>query len=269
MITTSKKISNHFHSTEFRCKCGCRIIKIDENLVNKLENIYTKLNASKCIISSGYRCSKHDKRVGGSGTGQHTKGLAADCIYYDKEGKIIPSKYVICAAYDLNELRGIAKIDNNYSHLDNRSSGSYRGDETVSNSSLWTNPYDYFGVSKSDMAKYTGETPKKSLDEVAQDVIDGKYGNYPERKTKLEAEGYNYSEVQKRVNELVNPVKYLSNKNYKGTSIVEGLRQINVDYSYNYRSKLAQTNGIANYRGTAEQNTQMLKMLQNGTLKSV
>lgn len=271
MITTSKKISNHFHSTEFRCKCGCGVIKIDENLVNKLESIYAKLNASKCIISSGYRCSKHDKAVGGSGTGQHTKGLAADCIYYDKEGKIIPSKYVICVAYDSNEFRGIAKIDNNYTHLDIRTSGYYKGDETVSNNSVWTNPCDYFGVSKSDMAKYTGETPKKNIDEVAQDVIDGKYGNYPERKTKLEAEGYNYSEVQTRVNELVkgNSIKYLHNPNYKGSSIVEALRQIGVDSSFSYRSKLAQINGITNYKGTAEQNTQMLKMLQNGTLKLV
>lgn len=48
---------------------------------------------------------------------------------------------------------------------------------------------------------------KKSLDEIAKDVIAGKYGNYPERKTKLEAEGYNYSQVQARVNELVNNSK--------------------------------------------------------------
>lgn len=46
-------------------------------------------------------------------------------------------------------------------------------------------------------------TPKKSLDEIAKDVIAGKYGNYPERKTRLEAEGYNYSEVQGRVNEIL------------------------------------------------------------------
>ena len=273
MITVSKQISKHFHSTEFRCKCGCGVIKIDENLVNKLESIYAKLNASKCIISSGYRCSSYDKskKIGGSGTGQHTKGFAADCIYYDKEGKIIPSKYVICVAYDSNEFRGIAKIDNNYTHLDIRTSGYYKGDETVSNSSVWTNPYAYFGVSRSEIEKYTGETPKKRIDEVAQDVIDGKYGNYPERKIKLEAEGYNYSDVQAKVNDLLNKnsIKYLHNPNYKGTSIVEALNKIGVDSSYSYRSKLAQANGIANYRGTAEQNTQMLKMLQNGTLKLV
>lgn len=45
---------------------------------------------------------------------------------------------------------------------------------------------------------------KKSLDEIAKDVIAGKYGNYPERKTRLESEGYNYSEVQAKVNTLLN-----------------------------------------------------------------
>ena len=44
----------------------------------------------------------------------------------------------------------------------------------------------------------------KSLDEIARDVIDGKYGNYPERKTLLEKEGYNYHLVQDRVNEILN-----------------------------------------------------------------
>ena len=44
--------------------------------------------------------------------------------------------------------------------------------------------------------------PTKSIDEVARDVINGNYGNYPERKARLEAEGYNYAEVQARVNEI-------------------------------------------------------------------
>lgn len=47
--------------------------------------------------------------------------------------------------------------------------------------------------------------PKKSIDEVAKDVIAGKYGNYPERKERLEAEGYNYNEVQARVDEMLKP----------------------------------------------------------------
>lgn len=49
------------------------------------------------------------------------------------------------------------------------------------------------------------ESSKKELlplDEIAAKVLKGQYGNYPERKQKLEAEGYNYSKVQKRVDEL-------------------------------------------------------------------
>lgn len=43
----------------------------------------------------------------------------------------------------------------------------------------------------------------KSIDEIAKEVINGKWKNYPERKTLLENAGYNYSEVQNRVNEML------------------------------------------------------------------
>lgn len=154
MITTSKKVSNHFHSSEFKCH-HCGKIKIDENLINKVEHIFSKLNASKCIVSSGYRCPTYDKRENGF-AGRHSEGLAMDCVFYDKNNKIIPSKIVICVASDLGELNGIAKINNNYTHLDNRTGSVYRGDETRGNSSYWTNPYTYFSVTTSEVAKYTG-----------------------------------------------------------------------------------------------------------------
>jgi hypothetical protein len=170
MITSSKQITKHFHSTEFRCKCGCGRIKIDERLVNNMEKVFSKLNASKCIISSGYRCDSYDKKIGGF-VGQHAKGYAADCIYYDKNNKPIPSKYVICAAYDSDLFRGIAKINDNYTHLDIRTSGYYKGDETVSNNSVWSDPYTYFKVTKEDMAKYTGEVIKPALKYKVGDTV--------------------------------------------------------------------------------------------------
>ena len=43
----------------------------------------------------------------------------------------------------------------------------------------------------------------KSIDEIAKEVINGKWKNYPERKTLLENAGYNYGEVQNRVNEML------------------------------------------------------------------
>lgn len=43
----------------------------------------------------------------------------------------------------------------------------------------------------------------KSVDEIAKEVINGKWGNGETRKKKLTAAGYNYSQVQKRVNEML------------------------------------------------------------------
>lgn len=46
-------------------------------------------------------------------------------------------------------------------------------------------------------------TTKKTNEEVAKEVIKGVWGNGTERKNKLQANGYNYSEVQKIVNAMV------------------------------------------------------------------
>lgn len=61
-------------------------------------------------------------------------------------------------------------------------------------------------------------------------------------------------------------IKYLSNPNYKGNSIVDALKEIKVDSSYEYRSKLAAVNKINNYKGSAEQNTKLLNLLKQGKL---
>ena len=64
-----------------------------------------------------------------------------------------------------------------------------------------------------------------------------------------------------------NNTKFLSNKNYKGNSIVDALKEINIDSSYEYRSKLAKLNNINNYSGTSNQNSQLLNLLREGLLK--
>lgn len=61
--------------------------------------------------------------------------------------------------------------------------------------------------------------------------------------------------------------RYLSNKNYQGTSLVDALKQIGIDSSFTYRSNLATINNINNYQGTKEQNTRMLNLLKQGLLK--
>lgn len=155
VVTYSKntQITSHFNSSEFKCP-HCGVMRISTELVNKAEELFGRVNASKCIVSSGYRCPYYDKLMNGF-AGRHSEGLAMDCCYYDKDGKIIPSKIICCVAYDLG-FPGIAYINDNYVHLDFRSSGTYRGDESRGNSSYWTNPYTYFGVTVNDVSKYTG-----------------------------------------------------------------------------------------------------------------
>lgn len=193
MITDSRKITEHFHSTEFKCQ-HCGRIKIEEELVNKMETLFSKLNASKCIISSGYRCPTYDTQIGGF-AGRHSEGLAADCIYYDENGNIIPSKIVICVAFDLGIFNGIANIDGNYTHLDNRQGSTYRGDEPRGNSSYWTNPYDYFGVSKEEVRKYTKEEMSNEEVNVYYRVKTQKHSWLPEVKNLEDYAGWENSPI--------------------------------------------------------------------------
>ena len=44
---------------------------------------------------------------------------------------------------------------------------------------------------------------KKTVEEIAREVIQGKWGNGTDRKNRLTNAGYNYSEVQKKVNQLL------------------------------------------------------------------
>lgn len=171
MVMTDKKISDHFNAWEFKCP-HCGNIKIDERLVDKVEHIFNKLNASKCIVSSGYRCPKYDISENGF-AGRHSEGLAMDCCFYDKNGKLISAKIVVCVAFDLHELNGIALIDNYYVHLDNRQGSTYHGDERKGNSSYWDNPYTYFNVSKNEVTNYTGQS--KILLYQVHSIEDNKY----------------------------------------------------------------------------------------------
>lgn len=65
---------------------------------------------------------------------------------------------------------------------------------------------------------------------------------------------------------IVSNIVYLSNKNYKGNSLVDALNEIKVDSSFNYRTKLANVNGINNYTGSSEQNIILLNKLKQGIL---
>ena len=61
--------------------------------------------------------------------------------------------------------------------------------------------FDTYITTKSGTA--VSSTAKKSVDELAREVIQGLWGNGQDRKNRLQAAGYDYNAVQKRVNELL------------------------------------------------------------------
>ncbi len=77
--------------------------------------------------------------------------------------------------------------------------------------------------------------------------------------------GLKFKELPSEIEEITVYPK----SNYKGTSIVTALSQLNINSSFESRKKLANKNGIDNYQGTSEQNTKLLNLLKQGKLKKI
>lgn len=88
----------------------------------------------------------------------------------------------------------------------------------------------------------TPQPVRLSNEEIARKVKAGEYGNYPERKERLEAEGYDYETIQKIVNQ-----SYISNPAYQTYTIKSGdtLSEIAAKYGTTYQ-EIAEDNGIDN-----------------------
>lgn len=81
-----------------------------------------------------------------------------------------------------------------------------------------------------DISESTTETPEQNklpIEEVAMKVINGEYGNGEERKQKLEAEDYNYNEVQSKVNEIINANKKIIYTVKSGDTLSEIAKKYN------------------------------------------
>jgi len=70
----------YFKVDEFKCPC-CGKANMDKEFLEKIDKA-RELAGVPFVITSGYRCPKHNKEVGGKPDSAHTKGLAADikCI---------------------------------------------------------------------------------------------------------------------------------------------------------------------------------------------
>jgi len=163
--SSNQQLTTHIHSHELRCSCGhVHEIKYDPEHLQNIERLIKALSATKVIISSGYRCINGDKKVGGSGKGQHVEGRALDCKFY-RGNTIIDARIVCCVAQDLG-FRGIANISSKYQfvHLDNRlTTAKYFGDEIKGTNTVTSNFYQYFGLTPDQVSPY------KTMEQTKQD----------------------------------------------------------------------------------------------------
>lgn len=72
----------HFTMNEFRCRCGCLMTaEVSSNIERLVGNVLDPLReryGKPIYVTSGYRCTKRNKAVGGVPNSQHLRGEAAD-----------------------------------------------------------------------------------------------------------------------------------------------------------------------------------------------
>ena len=142
-------------------------IPIHDKLPAVLEKVFEHFGCTKGIINSGYRSPAADLDVGGSGSGPHTLGIAAD-VYFYKGSEPVPSRLVACFLQD-EGIKGIGLNcgGNPYgTHIDMRGFGVWNdsvwyGDEAVRNGGIYktvSDFYSYTGTTKAEVYP-DGDTP--------------------------------------------------------------------------------------------------------------
>ena len=140
------KLSAHFRVREF-ARAGVDEVKVDDELIQQLEDLYKELGCSKIIITSGYRPADTGS--------QHALGKAADVNCWHKVGdkeERYQGREILLAAEKVG-IRGIGWIAGTAQsraavHLDTRAT-PYRFDEADGNRKVKDNSwYAYFGVEK-------------------------------------------------------------------------------------------------------------------------
>ena len=71
------KLSKDFSVWEFSCGCGCGYEDIDPKLVDRLQCL-RDLIGKPIVVTSGCRCERYNKHIGGGYNSPHLLGLAAD-----------------------------------------------------------------------------------------------------------------------------------------------------------------------------------------------
>lgn len=136
-------LTKNFKVKEFACKCGKCSTKIDDKLVNFLQKIREHFG-QPVTINSGYRCSTHNKKVGGASKSKHVGGMAADIVVKNIQpaevAKFAESIGILgIGLYDTSK-------DGHFVHIDTRTSKAF-----------------WFGHAQEKRTTFGGSTEKKEI----------------------------------------------------------------------------------------------------------
>ena len=196
--------------------------------------------------------------------------------YYNKFKSKIENKHNKFLNYFLNnnELNSFyQKLNNDYfAYAINLKSKKPIWKETLDN---------YFELISStidDMINEISTFSKEKSEQIKNDNYKNYYDEFESLKNMYEFNVFNKDDYYKKIEEKIKIIKNEINKKinpdlqyfpptpYKDYSIVDGLKAIGADSSYDYREKIAEKNGIESYLGTPQQNTVMLNLLKEGKL---
>lgn len=106
----------YFKKDEFTCKCGCGLNNMNLKVV-KIADEVRKYFGKPAIVTSGSRCEKHNKEVGGVSNSRHLQGKAIDMYVQGIDGGEL-LKY-LQTLVNAGELRYSYRINNgNACHFD-------------------------------------------------------------------------------------------------------------------------------------------------------
>ena len=106
------QLTKNFKLREFQCK-HCHAVKLCPELLRRLQAMRDECGRA-ITINSGYRCTTHNRNVGGATNSQHLAGRAADIVIV---GLPIAEQRKICEKYFADGGIGYA---NTYTHVDTR-----------------------------------------------------------------------------------------------------------------------------------------------------
>lgn len=106
----------YFKKDEFTCKCGCGLNNMNLKVV-KIADEVRKRFGKPAIVTSGSRCEKHNKEVGGVANSRHLQGKAIDMYVQGVDGGELLN--YLQTLVNSGELRYTYRINNgNACHFD-------------------------------------------------------------------------------------------------------------------------------------------------------